>query len=263
MTIILWIAGLFDRFFIDWYWVGHTKAWIIPKTEGLQPYIPQKVLLRKWLILECKLIKGAFLWEKIQSPKEILIERDNVFRTNNVGDIYLNYCEYLKIKYNSNLSKEEILQFRRDLSKKVSKDIKYKPDADVIIKYLKSQNIKIALGTVSRRETIDIYINENIKNKCNLQEYFDFIITKDDVTLKKPNPEVYNKIIKKFKIDDLSKCVVIEDSLTGVLAAKNANLNVIAIYDKYSDKDREKINELADYNVANFKELMELLKNIN
>ena len=49
MTIILWIAGLFDRFFIDWYWVGHTKAWIIPKTEDLQPYIPLKVLLRKWL----------------------------------------------------------------------------------------------------------------------------------------------------------------------------------------------------------------------
>ena len=49
MTIILWISGLFDRFFIDWYWVGHTKAWIIPKTEDLQPYIPANVLLRKWL----------------------------------------------------------------------------------------------------------------------------------------------------------------------------------------------------------------------
>lgn len=197
-----------------------------------------------------------------KSSEEILIERDNILKINNVGDIYLNYCEYLKTKYNSNLSKEEILQFRRNLSKKVSKDIKYKPDADVMIKYLKSQNIKIALGTVSRRESVDIYINENehIKSKCNLQKYFDFIITKDDVTLKKPNPEVYNKIIKKFKIDDSSKCVVIEDSLLGVLAAKNANLNVIAIYDKYADKDREKINELADYNVANFKELIELFK---
>ena len=49
MTIILMIMGLFDRFFIDWYWVGHTKAWIIPGTEDLQPYIPVKVLIRKWL----------------------------------------------------------------------------------------------------------------------------------------------------------------------------------------------------------------------
>lgn len=197
-----------------------------------------------------------------KSKEEILIERDNILKNTNVGDIYLNYCEYLKTKYNSNLSKEEILQTRRDLSKKFSKEIKYKPDADVMIKYLKSQNIKLALATVSRRETLDIYINENehLRSKCNLQEYFDFIVTKDDVKLKKPNPEVYNKIIEKFKINDLSKCIVIEDSLTGVLAAKNANLDVIVMHDKYSDKDRKKINELADYNVANYKELIELFK---
>lgn len=49
MTIILWIAGLFDRLFIDWYWVGHTKAWNIPNTEDLKPYIPKNTLIRKWL----------------------------------------------------------------------------------------------------------------------------------------------------------------------------------------------------------------------
>ena len=49
MSIILWIQGLFDRVFIDWYWVGHTKAWEIPGTEDLKPYIPTKVLVRKWL----------------------------------------------------------------------------------------------------------------------------------------------------------------------------------------------------------------------
>lgn len=49
MTIILVIMGLFDRFFIDWYWVGRTKAWFIPGTEDLKPYIPVKVLVRKWI----------------------------------------------------------------------------------------------------------------------------------------------------------------------------------------------------------------------
>lgn len=49
MTIILWIMGLFDRIFIDWYWVGHTNAWVIPETEDLQPYIPTRVVIRKWL----------------------------------------------------------------------------------------------------------------------------------------------------------------------------------------------------------------------
>ncbi len=35
MTAILLMQGLFDRFFIDWYWVECTKAWEIPGTEDL------------------------------------------------------------------------------------------------------------------------------------------------------------------------------------------------------------------------------------
>ena len=45
---VLLIMGVFDRIFIDWLWVGHTKAWIIPGTEDLMPYIPVKVHLFKW-----------------------------------------------------------------------------------------------------------------------------------------------------------------------------------------------------------------------
>ena len=48
MLIILWIMGLFDRIFIDWYWVGHTKAWFISGTEDLMPYIPAKTVIFKW-----------------------------------------------------------------------------------------------------------------------------------------------------------------------------------------------------------------------
>ena len=49
MTVILMIMGLFDRIFIDWYWVGHTKAWLIPGTEDLMPYIPKKTVVYKTL----------------------------------------------------------------------------------------------------------------------------------------------------------------------------------------------------------------------
>ena len=49
MFVILMISGLFDRIFIDWWWVGHTKAWIIPGTEDLRPYIYGKTLITKWL----------------------------------------------------------------------------------------------------------------------------------------------------------------------------------------------------------------------
>ena len=48
MTIILLIVGLFDRLFIDWYWVGHTKTWEIKGTEYLKPYIPKRTLFKKW-----------------------------------------------------------------------------------------------------------------------------------------------------------------------------------------------------------------------
>ncbi len=48
MLAVLMISGLFDRLFIDWWWVGHTKAWIIPGTEDLRPYIYGKTLAVKW-----------------------------------------------------------------------------------------------------------------------------------------------------------------------------------------------------------------------
>ena len=48
---ILSILNLIDRLLIDEYWVGHTKAWDIPGTEDLKPYIPRKTLIVKWLIV--------------------------------------------------------------------------------------------------------------------------------------------------------------------------------------------------------------------
>lgn len=48
--VILSIMNLIDRFLIDDYWVGHTKAWIIPGTEDLRPYITTKDKKRKWIM---------------------------------------------------------------------------------------------------------------------------------------------------------------------------------------------------------------------
>ncbi len=49
LVIMYMVCGLFDRLFIDWYWVGHTKAWLIPGTEDLMPYIPKSALIKKWV----------------------------------------------------------------------------------------------------------------------------------------------------------------------------------------------------------------------
>ena len=49
-SVILFIMNLIDRFLIDEYWVGHTKAWIIPGTEDLRPYITAEDKKKKWIM---------------------------------------------------------------------------------------------------------------------------------------------------------------------------------------------------------------------
>lgn len=47
LTAMYLVLGIFDRVFIDWYWVGHTRAWIIPGTEDLLPYIHRETWIKK------------------------------------------------------------------------------------------------------------------------------------------------------------------------------------------------------------------------
>lgn len=49
MLAILSVMNLMDRFLVDDFWVGHTKAWTIPGTEDLKPYITAKDKGKKWL----------------------------------------------------------------------------------------------------------------------------------------------------------------------------------------------------------------------
>ena len=49
LLIILSVMNLIDRFLIDDFWVGHTRAWTIPGTEDLKPYITKRDKGRKWL----------------------------------------------------------------------------------------------------------------------------------------------------------------------------------------------------------------------
>lgn len=46
--VILFVMNLVDRFLIDGFGVGHTKAWIIPGAEDLMPYITKADKRRKW-----------------------------------------------------------------------------------------------------------------------------------------------------------------------------------------------------------------------
>lgn len=64
ITLLWLMMGLFDRLFIDWYWVSHTKAWIIPGTEDLRPYIPKQMLFMKWIgtLIGFPLLSALVAW---------------------------------------------------------------------------------------------------------------------------------------------------------------------------------------------------------
>ena len=49
LLVILSVMNLIDRFLVDGCWVRHTKAWIIPGTEDLRPYITAADKRKKWL----------------------------------------------------------------------------------------------------------------------------------------------------------------------------------------------------------------------
>lgn len=197
-------------------------------------------------------------------PKSTIGEdRDKFLAENTTGEIYLNYAEFLRTSYDLNKTKEELNALRNVISLNYLKNqIDLKPDADVLLKELKQRGYILVMATIGSRWVIDIYLNENknILNKIDLKEIFGSnILTKDNVTNKKPHPEVYLKAIEMAKSMP-QECLVVEDSLSGIQAAKNAGLSVVCLYDKYSDVDRSEILKISDYNVSGFGELYQRVR---
>lgn len=50
LFVILSVMNVMDRFLVDDWWVGHTKAWTIPGTEDLKPYIKSEDKRKKWIM---------------------------------------------------------------------------------------------------------------------------------------------------------------------------------------------------------------------
>lgn len=50
MFVILSVMNVMDRILVDNLWVGHTKAWTIPGTEELKPYINRQDKCKKWIM---------------------------------------------------------------------------------------------------------------------------------------------------------------------------------------------------------------------
>lgn len=177
-------------------------------------------------------------------------------------DSYLEYCGFLKEKYDSDLPKEEIKRIRYEIADNyLKKLIDYKPNAEKVLKYLREKGFILAIATTTNDNTIEIYKkeNKNIINKANLEDIFSIIYSKGAVKELKPSPEVHYKILKELNVKP-EECLIVEDSLIGVEAANNANIEVAVMYDKNSDCNRTQINKLSQYQFDDFEQMLNCIK---
>jgi HAD superfamily hydrolase (TIGR01509 family) len=195
--------------------------------------------------------------------EEVQIQRDTMLRqfSSDVNP-YLRYCEFFKEKYNSPLPAEEIVKLRYEIANDFLKnEVEYKRDVEKLLAKLKAYGFTLIITTTSRRSNVDIYrtLNSNIIKKAPLDQFFSNIYTREDVTEIKPNPEIYYKVMGEFNVRP-EECLIFEDSLIGVDAANRAGIEVVAMYDKYSDHERKEINEKTDYEFDHYAAVLEVLE---
>jgi len=83
--------------------------------------------------------------------------------------------------------------------------------------------VKLALASMSNRGFVD-----HMLNVMNTQRFFDVVLTADEVDKSKPDPEIFLKCALKLGSRP-EKCVVVEDSIFGVKAAKAAKMGCIVV----------------------------------
>ena len=91
------------------------------------------------------------------------------------------------------------------------------------------------------------------------ENYFDVIITGEDIEKTKPNPEIFLKALERLNIEP-KKAIVIEDSIAGIKAAKNAGIFAIHVPD-LKEPDEEIIKE-ADIIASNLLEVKSIVLNL-
>jgi beta-phosphoglucomutase len=97
--------------------------------------------------------------------------------------------------------------------------------------------VKLGLASMNNRNVID-HMLKTIK----IQEFFDAILTTDDISNPKPDPEIFLKCALKLRSSP-DKCVVVEDSIFGVKAAKAARMGCVAVLTGvYSREELKKEN---------------------
>lgn len=97
------------------------------------------------------------------------------------------------------------------------------PHAVNLLRAARLAQCKVGLATMSYCAQA-----QRVLDVLNLHDQFDFVATRDDVELGKPDPEIYLLVAKELGVAP-AECLVIEDSPSGVKAALAAGMRVIAV----------------------------------
>ncbi len=103
------------------------------------------------------------------------------------------------------------------------------PGVREFLEALARLDVPRAVGTSASR-----WDAERLLDDLDLLRFFDVMVTSDDVMLGKPDPEVWTQAARRLRVT-AARCVVFEDALVGVQAARAARMRVIGVTTAHSD----------------------------
>jgi len=166
--------------------------------------------------------------------------------------------EYVINKYNIPHTVEELVEMDRkryfDYISKNDDAIKPIEGVDKLVRELYSKKVKLAVASSSPIKVIKLVVK-----RLKLESYFDELVSGDFVKRSKPHPDIFIYAAEKLLVEP-ERCLVIEDSNKGVLAAKSAGMKVVGFINPNSGN--QDIN-MANMVIRSFSELnYEKLQNI-
>lgn len=137
---------------------------------------------------------------------------------------------YIKEKAQLRQSVDELKELEKQLKFKTLLETDLVPSDDVLdfLNRLKTQQVTLAIASSGLRKNIDL-----ILTKLNVNKYFDLIVSGEEVTKGKPEPDIFLKVSDHFQKQPVD-CIVIEDSTNGVKAAKAAGMTCFAYFNPTS-----------------------------
>ena len=175
----------------------------------------------------------------------------NNFRGKPVSEIF----KYIVREYNKNddISVDELADYKTKIFLEIASE-KLQPIPGVLefIKKCRDKYNKLALTTSAREE-----VKKLVFEKFDLSDYFDAIVTREEIKNGKPHPEPFLKTVSKIGVP-AEDCLVIEDSYNGIISASKAGCVTMGITTYFN---KEKLKDAgADYVVDSFIELSKLLE---